>query len=99
MDSEVQWYKDLWFRGERRAQTRQKMRGIWIVKKETNTRLEVKYSYYAILILDTAQLIVNNPKCMESYGTCWKLTESPTSLYVILKWSGVYVMSGVRGLP
>ena len=59
MDSEVQWYKDLWFRGEHRAQTRQKMRGIWIVKKETNTRLEVKYSYYVILILDTAQLIVN----------------------------------------
>ena len=63
-----------------------------------NTRLKVKYSYYAILILDTVQLIVNSPKRMESYGTCWKLTEGPMSFYVILGWSGVYVMSGVRGL-
>ena len=63
-----------------------------------NTRLRVKYSYYAILILDTVQPIVNSPKPMESYGTRWKPVESPTSFYIIPEWSGVYVMSEVRGL-
>ena len=43
-------------------------RNLGFVKKKTNTRLEVKYSYYAILILDTIQLIVNSSKRMESYG-------------------------------
>ena len=54
-----------------------------------NTRLKVKYSYYAILILDTVQLIVNSSQRMESYRKSWKLMEDTTSLYVILEWSRV----------
>ena len=63
-----------------------------------NTRLRVKYSYYMILILDTVQPIVNSPKPMESYGTRWKFIEGTMSFYVILEWSGVYIMSVVLGL-
>ena len=49
-----------------------------------NTRLRVKYSYYAILILDTVQPIVNSPKSMESYGRLWNIVEGTSSSYVIL---------------
>ena len=50
-----------------------------------NTRLEVKYSYYVILILDTIQLIVNRTTTNASYGKSQKLMEGTTSLYVILE--------------
>ena len=60
-----------------------------IVKIQTNTRLKVKYSYYAILILDTVQLIVNSTQRMESYRKPRKLMEDTTSLYVILECSRV----------
>ena len=50
-----------------------------------NTRLRVKYSYYAILILDTVQPIVNRTTTNESYGKSWKLMEGTTSFYVILE--------------
>ena len=50
---------------------------------------EVKYSYYAILILDTVQPIVNSSQRMESYRKSWKLIEGTASLYVILGWSRV----------
>ena len=63
-----------------------------------NTRLPVEYSYYAILILDTVQPIVNSPKPMESYRTRWKFIEGTTSFYIILEWSEVYVISVVCGL-
>ena len=53
-------------------------------KNKTNTRLAVKYSYYAILILDTVQLIVNSTQRMESYRKPRKLMEDTTSVYVIL---------------
>ena len=49
-----------------------------------NTRLEVKYSYYTILILDTVQPIVNTTTTSVSYGTDWKPMEGATSFYVIL---------------
>ena len=49
----------------------------------------VKYSYYAILILDTVQPIVNSSQRMESYGTSRKLMECTTSVYVIPEWSGI----------
>ena len=62
-----QWYTVQWFRGERRAQTRQRMRGIWDCQGVDEYKTEVKYSYYAILILDTVQLIVNSSQRMESY--------------------------------
>ena len=52
-------------------------------------KTEVKYSYYAILILDTVQLIVNSPQRMESYRKSRKLMENAMSLYVILEWSRV----------
>ena len=47
-------------------------------------KTEVKYSYYAILILDTVQLIVNSSQRMKSYGKPRKLMEGTTSFYVIL---------------
>ena len=49
----------------------------------------VKYSYYAILILDTVQPIVNSPQRMKSYRKSRKLIEATTSHYVILEWSRV----------
>ena len=52
-------------------------------------KTEVKYSYYAILILDTVQPIVNSSQYFESYGKSWKLTEGTTSLYVILRHTGM----------
>ena len=52
-------------------------------------KTEVKYSYYAILILDTVQLIVNSPHHMKSYRKNRKLMEGTTSLYVILERSRV----------
>ena len=60
-----------------------------IVKEQTNTRLEVKYSYYAILILDTIQPIVNSPQRIESYRKSRKLIEAATSLYVMLRHTGM----------
>ena len=47
-------------------------------------KTEVKYSYYAILILDTVQLIVNSSQRMKSYGKPRKLMEGTTSFYIIL---------------
>ena len=52
-------------------------------------KTEVKYSYYAILILDTVQLIVNSPQHMKSYRKSWKPIEGTMSLYIILEWSRV----------
>ena len=63
-----------------------------------NTRLRVKYSYYAILILDTIQPIVNTTTTSESYGTYRKLMEGTTSFYVILAGSRVCIREVVRGL-
>ena len=51
-----------------------------------NTRLKVKYSYYAILILDTVQLIVNSSQCMESYRKSWKFMEGTTSVTMPSPW-------------
>ena len=61
-----QWYKGQGFRGERRAQTRQEMRGIWDCQEVDEYKTGVKYSYYAILILDTVQPIVNSSQRMKS---------------------------------
>ena len=58
----------------------------------------VKYSYYAILILDTVQPIVNITTTSASYGRYRKPMEGTTSLYVILVWSRVCVTGVVRGL-
>ena len=63
-----------------------------------NTRLRVKYSYYAILILDTIQPIVNTVTTNESYGKYWKSIEGTTSLYVILAWSRVCIIGVECGL-
>ena len=60
--------------------------------------MRVKYSYYAILILDTVQPIVNSTTTVESYRRSWNLTESTMSLYVILEWSRAYIMAEVGGL-
>ena len=71
--------------------------GIWDCQGIDKYKTEVKYSYYTILILDTVQLIVNSPKPMESYRKSRKLMETTTSLYVILSWSGTYVIAVVGG--
>ena len=71
--------------------------GIWDCQGIDKYKTEVKYSYYTILILDTIQLIVNSPKPMESYRKSRKLMETTTSLYVILSWSGTYVIAVVGG--
>ena len=71
--------------------------GIWDCQGIDKYKTEVKYSYYMILILDTVQLIVNSPKPMESYRKSRKLMETTTSLYVILSWSGTYVIAVVGG--
>ena len=60
------------------------MRGIWIGQEVDEYKTEVKYSYYAILILDTVQLIVNSSQRMESYRKSRKLMEGTMSFYVIL---------------
>ena len=49
----------------------------------------VKYSYYAILILDTVQPIVNSSQRMKSYRKSRKLMEGTTSFYVILRHTRV----------
>ena len=49
----------------------------------------VKYSYYAILILDTVQPIVNSPQRMESYRKSQKYMEATTSFYVMLRHTGM----------
>ena len=63
-----------------------------------NTRLRVKYSYYAILILDTVQPIVNTVITSESCRKSQKVMEVTTSSYVILEWSGAFIMAVVCGL-
>ena len=57
----------------------------------------VKYSYYAILILDTVQPIVNSPQRIESYRKSRKLMEGTTSFYVILERPRIYVITEVDG--
>ena len=42
------------------------MRGNWIGQEVDKYKTEVKYSYYAILILDTIQPIVNSSTTSES---------------------------------
>ena len=73
------------------------MRRNWDCQDRDEYKTEVKYSYYAILILDTVQLIVNSPKRMKSYGKSQKLMEGTTSFYVILVWSRACVMAEVGG--
>ena len=63
--------------------------GFWDCQEVDEYKTEVKYSYYAILILDTVQPIVNKSQCYESYGKSWKLAEGTTSLYVILRHTRV----------
>ena len=58
----------------------------------------VKYSYYAILILDTVQPIVNSLTTNESYRTYQKVMEGTLSPYIILDWSGMCVISVDYGL-
>ena len=85
----VQWIKGQGFRGERKAQTRQEMRGNWDCQGVDEYKTGVKYSYYAILILDTVQPIVNSSQRIESYRKSRKLMEGTTSLYVILRHTGL----------
>ena len=65
------------------------MRGIWIGQEIDEYKAGVKYSYYAILILDTVQLIVNSNQRMKSCRKSQKVTEDTTSYYIILQWSGI----------
>ena len=51
-----------------------------------------------ILILDTIQPIVNMSTTSESYGMHWKHMEGTMSLYIILGWSGMYVIEVMYGL-
>ena len=63
----VQWIRDQEFRRERKAQTGQEMRGESGIGQEVDEyKTGVKYSYYAILILDTVQPIVNSSQRMKS---------------------------------
>ena len=77
------------FRRERKAQTRQKTRGNWNCQGIDEYKTEVKYSYYAILILDTVQPIVNTSQRSESYRKSQKVMEGTTSRYVILERSRI----------
>ena len=58
---------------------------------ETNTRLQVKYSYYRILILDTTQPIINSNNHMKSYGMRQNTMKSAMSLWIGLE---KFVMRG-----
>ena len=60
------------------------------VKEVDEYKTEVKYSYYAILILDTVQPIVNSSQYVESGRKSWKLMEGATSFYVILRHTSSY---------
>ena len=95
-----QWFSDTMVRGsEESAKLKldRRWEESWDCQEIDEYKTEVKYSYYAILILDTIQLIVNSPQCMGSYRKSRKLTEGTTSLYVILEWSRVWVIAEVRG--
>ena len=63
--------------------------GDWDCQGIDEYKTGVKYSYYAILILDTVQPIVNSSQRMESYRRPRKLMEGTTSFYVILEWPRV----------
>ena len=66
------------------------MRGrLGICQEVDEYKTGVKYSYYAILILDTVQPIVNSSQYMESYRKSRKLLEGTTSFYVIVERSRI----------
>ena len=71
--------------------------GFWDCQEVDEYKAKVKYSYYAILILDTVQPIVNSSQRMESYRTSRKLMEGATTFYVMLEQSRIYVMTEVDG--
>ena len=62
----------------------------WDCQEVDEYKTGVKYSYYAILILDTIQPIVNSSQYVKSYGKSRKLREDATSLYVMLRHTTSY---------
>ena len=55
----------------------------WDCQEVDEYKTGVKYSYYAILILDTVQPIVNIPQRVKSYRRSRKLMEATTSYWMV----------------